>query len=204
MPRHFANPRIYYRVKPGSPAMDAIEKLDDIEDTFRKAVRALLKELKLPKEMMAFGTDRSIWGFCSNPRQAAIDYVAAHPDEWRWDRKTGYAAPRRNTPEGKAIYAKFQALPRGVDGDTMNREIVGVGGFFAGLAIVYCGYWRKKGGPAIINMPAAIVTAAKTKSSKSVLGPRTNAIPVLPKGLTEMKTSEALTLMGEMKEEVEA
>jgi hypothetical protein len=204
MPRHFANPRIYYRVKPGSPAMAALEKLNDIDDAHRKAVRALLKDLGLPKEMMAFGTDRSIWGISSNPRQAAIDYVAAHPNEWRWDRRTGYGAPRRNTPEGKAIYAKFQALPKGVDGETMNREIVGVGAFFAGLAIVYCGYWHKKGGPAIINMPAAIVAAAKAKSGRSCLGKNTNRVPVLPKGLTEMKTSEALAIMGEMKEPVEA
>lgn len=203
MPRTIG-PRIYYRVKPGTPAMEAIKKLDALDDAWHKAVRALFKELQLPKEMKPFGNHR-IWGFVSNPRQPSIDYVEAHPDEWRWERKYGYAKARRNTPAGKAIAAKFDALPRGIDGDTMNREIVGVGAFFAGLAIVYCGYWHNvKTGEAVVIVPSAIVAAAKAKSGKSVLGKRTNSIPVLPKGLTEMKTSDALTLMGEMKEEVEA
>lgn len=204
--RRPTSPTIYFKVTPGSEAMKAIERLIEKKNTQNAAIRKLRKELGLPKELHAFGSDRSVWGFSSTPSQFAYEYAEKHATAWRWDRKHHYLAPRRTTPEGKAIYAKIDALPRGTDGDATNRELFGIGMFFHDMSIVSAGWYWKKGGPAVLCVPACIIEAARTKKVKNMDGARKpfNAVPKLPKGLVEIKTSTAVKLMGKDADDAEA
>lgn len=194
--RRFADHRVYYTVTEGSAADKAI---DALEAQYRKrglAIRAAFKKLKLPKEMHAFGSDTWIGGFTSDPSEKAFKYVQAHSNTWRWETKRHcYAAPRRNTPEGRAIAKLFDEIPEGISGEAMNHAFAGTGAFFTGMALVYCGYIARKGKPRIVSMPASIIAASKQPDA-AFKKTHMNRKPVIVDGLVEMKQSEALEAIG--------
>lgn len=185
--------RVHYRVKPGSPAADALAALDAQEKAYIDAVVALFKALRLPKTLNPVGWNGHCVGFSSNPMQKAIDYVHAHSDLWRWEPKQRHAVPRRTNAEGKALAEKFEALPRGVQEQDPTQAFTGAAGLVLdGNWRVTCTIYRHRE-EAIIGIPWVLANP-KLAQKACILAADKPRVKLVD-GLVEMLASESFAFI---------
>ncbi len=177
--------RIYFRVEKNSEAMKKIEEIDKKHHIAVKSAFKLLKELGVPGGWLVDSWNGRSYGFRSNPLQASIDWTREHSDLYRLD-KDRTTVPRKTCAEGKAIAAKFKALPPDPDGEDINVAMGMPATMIFGMAIYWCGLHRPKKSQPIVSIP----WPAYRENKKN-----------LTKGLTQLSTEEAMTLLDAEKKE---
>ncbi len=177
--------RIYFRVLEGSEAMSKIDKMDVQHKLAIKSGFALLRELGVPDGWQLMAWNGRAYGFCSNPLQASIDWTRDHSDLYRLD-KDHTTVPRKTCAEGKAIAARFKALPTDPDGEDLNEALGLPRTLFIGMAIYWCGLHRPKKSQPIVSIPWPAYRDHKKG---------------LVKGLFKLETEEAMKLIDQENKE---
>lgn len=95
--------RVYYRVGAKSPVMEVIRKAEQRHRAFHKVCNALRREYAPAK----------IW-ICRQ-RFAGIEFPKEPPPGWRPTKRGVYAVPDKRILAGRALAARFDQLPSGID-----------------------------------------------------------------------------------------